>query len=435
MRQRIRVLPPVCGIWQYLYGVAVALVGLLTVIAIPAIAAQPAPDQQPGDPRPVYRDHFDFGRKQIPLPEGEWQLAGRSYTTISALSGTGYGAIESAVLFQLDKNVVAGFIIVRRNVMPIQGGWGTAADCSRDDIYEAITFDESADRPFCGFISYIVTDVSDSSDGAWKAAVDTARRRSLTMPTTWLMVGYRLSDRNDMLDIRYHFNPELQGFAPAAGRTWADNSWSKSRLTGVDPNKTGLSAALVGWVPRAIWGDLTPQLPDRKRRLTTVVALSRWLQDMRFPVEEGFSNRLSGVETMPMPWASGKDQEAPPPEIDLRLALLDRLNAQHALPGDEFSRQRAIVMTQSQHVGGRVWSAEQLTAAKATTDQLTTIMTSFAADVLWTGNLATAGTILTISSVVDLSRYSTLEYMWNTYGPRRIEPTQKLDFASAGIGK
>ncbi len=248
------------------------------------------------------------------------------------------------------------------------------------------------------------------------------------------MAGFRISDQSDILDIRYNFNPELQGFAPGAGRTWADNSWSKIRLTGEDPADTGVLATLVGWIPGAIWGNLAARAPDNEQRVAALDELGEWLSAMRFPVEAGFSNRLAMVPIMPMPWAAGRaKQQDVLPEVAVRLRILDGLRKQHAIPTVSFVEQRKEIVSEGQHVGGQAWSAERLTATKASTDQLTTIMTSFSADMLWTGNITTAGTILSIATMVDLSRYSTLEYMWNTYGPRRIKPMPTLDFASAGI--
>jgi hypothetical protein len=379
----------------------------------------------------TFTSFFTFGRKQVPLPAGTWELVGRRLAAVDELSGTGYGAIESAVLFQTSGDAVGAFIIVRRNVIPIEGGWGISTDCTRDDLYKTVTFDESADRPFCGFVTHVLTDVSPASDEAWRAAVDVAADRKLELPTTWLMAGFRISDQSDVLDVRYNFNPELHGFLPGAGRDWADNSWSNVKLTGEDPANTGVLATLVGWIPTAIWGNLTALAPDTAQRIAALDQLADWQAAMRFPVEEGFANRLAAVPAMPIPWGS-KDADVLP-ETEVRLQLLGGLSKEHAISVASYGEQRDIIANESQHVGGQAWSAERLTATKAMTDQLTTIMTSFSADLLWTGNLTTAGTILSIATVVDLSRYSTLEYMWNTYGPRRIKPMPTLDFASAGI--
>lgn len=427
--------------WYRVKSARVALlvaIGLAALLATPTFAARPSPGQNAistPDTVHVYHDRFAFGAKQIPLPKGAWQVVGHSFATPADLSGTGYGAVESVALFQVENDAVAGFIVARRNVIPVEGGWGTTSDCGRSDIYEAVTFDDSPDRPFCGFVSYVVTNVSDASDPAWKAAVDMALAHGLGLPTTWLMAGYRISDQSDVMDVRYHFNPELQGFPPAAGRNWADNTWSKSHLTGMDPDQAGVTGTLVGWIPWLIWGDLKAPLPDLPRRLKTVEALSHWLSDMRFPVEEGFSNRLTGVASMPMPWASQFDPDEPSPEAGLRLDLLKNLKDERVLTEDAYDDQKEVVATQAQHVAASVWSAEQLTAVKASTDQMTQIVASLGADLLWTGNITTAGALLTLSTVVDFSRYSALEYMWNTQGPRRLKSLQVADFAPVGTGQ
>ena len=413
---------------------AIGLAAWLVAIAVPTpTLAQTDATEAASQDTKTFTTFFTFGRKQVPLPAGTWELVSRHAATLDELSGTGYGAIESVVLLQTDASAVAAFIIIRRNVIPIEGGWGISADCTREDLYNTVTFDESADRPFCSFVTHVLTDVSPSSDEAWRAAVDVAADRKLDLPTTWLMAGFRISDQSDVLDIRYNFNPELHGFLPGAGRNWADNSWSKVRLTGEDPADSGVLATLVGWIPTAIWGNLAALAPDNEQRVAALDQLVDWQAAMRFPVEEGFANRLASVPTMPMPWAAQSKAEDVLPETEVRLRLLGGLSKEHVIPAAAYADQREIIATESQHVGGQAWSAERLTATKATTDQLTTIMTSFSADILWTGNVTTAGTILSIATVVDLTRYSTLEYMWNTYGPRRIRPIPTLDFAPAGI--
>jgi hypothetical protein len=412
---------------------SIGLAAWLSVTAVPAPASAQTDATQAASAPATFTNLFPFGRKQVPLPAGTWEVVGRHLASLDELSGTGYGAIESVVLFQTDGDAVSAFIIMRRNVIPIEGGWGISTDCTREDLYTTVTFDESADRPFCGFVTHVLTDVSPSSDEAWRAALDVAADRKLDLPTTWLMAGFRISDQSDVLDVRYNFNPERHGFLPGTGRDWADNSWSKVRLTGEDPEKTGVLATLVGWIPTAIWGNLTALAPDNAQRVATLDELADWQAAMRFPVEEGFANRLAGVPTMPMPWDASSKAGNVLPETEVRLGLLGGLSKAHVIPAASYADQRDIVATEGQHVGGQAWSAERLTATKATTDQLTTIMTSFSADILWTGNITTAGTILSIATVVDLARYSTLEYMWNTYGPRRIKPMPTLDFASAGI--
>ena len=67
-------------------------------------------------------------------------------------------------------------------------------------------------------------------------------------PGEWLMAGYRLSDRYDVLDVRYHFDPARA--APAGEDGIAD-----------------------------------------------------WLNRMREPVRLGFYNGLGDLAPMPVPWS------------------------------------------------------------------------------------------------------------------------------------
>src|SRR5260221_2018229 len=102
----------------FLGALLIGLAASLAVAAAPRSAmAQTSADQPTASDADgasaTFTNFFGFGRKQVALPAGTWQLVSRHFATMDELSGTGYGAIESAVLFQTAKNAVAGFIIVR----------------------------------------------------------------------------------------------------------------------------------------------------------------------------------------------------------------------------------------------------------------------------------------------------------------------------------
>src|SRR5258708_30702342 len=56
---------------------------------------------------------LDLRGKQIPLPEGDWVVAGRGYEVVPELTDLAYGAVESVVLFKIDDKdkKVSAFVI------------------------------------------------------------------------------------------------------------------------------------------------------------------------------------------------------------------------------------------------------------------------------------------------------------------------------------
>src|SRR5262249_30917744 len=152
---------------------------------------------------------LDLRGKQIPLPEGDWVVAGRGYEMVPELNDLAYGAIESVVLFKIDGKAVTAFVIAHRNVIPIEDGWGSASECERSDIPLSLTYDAEEGHTFCGFVAAVDTSPLDGSASSWKDAVAFAKAHGLALPKDWQMAGFRLSDRSDVVDVRYHFDPAL----------------------------------------------------------------------------------------------------------------------------------------------------------------------------------------------------------------------------------
>src|SRR5690242_7114660 len=187
------------------------LLGYLLAILIASIA--PAMAAESVAPGAVVHGHVDLAGKQIVLPVGDWIVAGRAAETLPSLAGVPYGAIDSLVLIKLaDKpaKTVAAFVIARRNAIAITDGWGVAPECQRTDILLAVVYQDDEGHSFCGFVDHVLSAVDPESDPAWKQAVDYANAHDLSLPNTWLMAGFRLSDLRDVLDVRYNFNPDLQ---------------------------------------------------------------------------------------------------------------------------------------------------------------------------------------------------------------------------------
>ncbi|HEY0834996.1 MAG TPA: DUF2061 domain-containing protein [Azospirillum sp.] len=184
-----------------------------------------------------FTGHVALSGKQIPLPAGEWLLAGRG----------GAEPFDSAVLVQLAGRDVRAFIIATTNAATTNAattnaketsaGWGLTRDCSRPDVqFAAIRYASAVDGA-CRFVNRVTTNVRPGSSPAWIAAVDTAAREGWTLPSLWLMAGVRVTDRRDVVDIRYHF----LGSLPDTAATWTEQALERAerglrgRLDGDDP--------------------------------------------------------------------------------------------------------------------------------------------------------------------------------------------------------
>ena len=61
--------------------------------------------------------------------------------------------------------------------------------------------------------------VTPDSPDAWRDAATFGKAQGLVPARQWLMAGYRLSDRSEVLDVRYHFNPLLRGPLQSKGES------------------------------------------------------------------------------------------------------------------------------------------------------------------------------------------------------------------------
>ena len=224
--------------------------GIVTVLLVLGFGA--ADVLAPARPAPeptVYVGSVELAGRHIPLPEGAWLQAGASNDSAGLAETRPYGAIETVVLFKLVERTVASFITIRANSLPVEGGWGTAAECSRDDIHFVSVFYLSAHEGLCGFVNHVMTAREAGSSPAWVSALQLARVRGWALPESWLMAGFRITNRHDLLDLRYHLNPERGGFLSDQAQ-WATSAWSPASVAQQTPRKAVIDR-LAGWVMAA----------------------------------------------------------------------------------------------------------------------------------------------------------------------------------------
>ncbi|QCG91967.1 DUF2061 domain-containing protein [Azospirillum sp. TSH100] len=202
--------------------------------------------------------HAILAGKQIPLPAGEWVLAGRD----------GSGQFQTAVLIQLDGQQVRAFLIATTNAQPGTAGWGLTHDCSgRDGAFATIDYASSIDGA-CRFVGRVTTSIGTGTATAWIAATEMARQQGWTMPDRWLMAGVRLTDRRDVVDVRYHF---ADGNLRSTIAPQSAVAWSAQALSAVQHGLRGQLAAADA-LPMPQSGTATPVSPSPAQPVSTAAA-------------------------------------------------------------------------------------------------------------------------------------------------------------------
>lgn len=234
---------------------------------------------------------FELGAKQIPLPAGKWVVAGLGTQQFSMPEVGAYGAIRSAVLLLTRETSVVAVLEVNANALPSSDGWGRTKACgSEAGQLMLINRYRTGWETSCQFLRPTRFGANSGGPEAWEKARAFAAKAKLAMPETWLTAGFRVSDRHDLIDARYHLNPALL-LGPAAQSLTQAGDWS-AEATKNDPVRQGAVKTVAAWA----------------------TGFDAW-------VERGLRNRIT---ELPGPLPEGA---APTPSyVDLKLAELARLH-------------------------------------------------------------------------------------------------------------
>jgi uncharacterized membrane protein len=363
----IRALAPIC----------VLLVG----------AGADAAESDSGTDRPVVL----YG-KQIPLPAGNWQRVGSALTATDDAGHPVPGPVMSVVLFRVEQGTVTAFVTIHTNLRPAQQGWGAAAACRRTDLYAATPGVDHGGDVSCSFAApvFAVTPAAPNhppSSPAWGLALAEAREHGWSLPETWLMAGARVGDREDFIDIRYHFNPRS-----------------------LSPSNTGALSAPPS-------------------RAVLIERLVQWRLIMAAAVDAGFKNRLAAGFVLP--WPDGTANGAALESHDREQALADLL-AQGRLTPAQYQEQVHLVTTPNPDPLGDV-NALWMVAAKTVGWRVVVAASVAVLSYAFTGSALVAGGITGVSTLVNGGLYFGHELLWKTFDPYTENTDPIIDFPAVGL--
>lgn len=173
------------------------------------------------EPGQTFTGRAEILGRQIPLPAGEWTVAGRGTNTLTSGNPGAFGTIENAILARRSEGRIDALVEINVNRLPVGAGWGVAGDCTRTDGLAAVAFYKTPVDGFCMFVvPTAVGDPAAPGPAAWSAVRPLLLQGGAPSPV-WLTLGYRVSDRRDVLDVRYHLDPRLLGFRPMPEKEWA----------------------------------------------------------------------------------------------------------------------------------------------------------------------------------------------------------------------
>jgi uncharacterized membrane protein len=275
----------------------------LALFAAFATVATPAAALSVGD---KLEQHLILGNKQIPLPAGEWVLGGLGTQAFQMPAVGAFGTIETAVLLRISGEHVVAVLEVNANQIPVNDGWGRTKSCVTEGRQLlVITRYKTGWETACAFVQPTRFGGNSAGPPAWEQARDFARSHALTMPALWLTAGFRISDRQDLIDARYHFDPALLMGATAA-RYQDLSDWTKAAAA-ADP-----------------------------LRANAVQMVSAWASGFGAWVEKGMRNQIANTPD-PMPEVAAYLSNTP--FVDAKLRDLDRLYRNGQVSWDSYIEQ------------------------------------------------------------------------------------------------
>jgi hypothetical protein len=181
---------------------AVCMIAALFVLL--AVGMLPAQAMEPGE---TVQASVRLADKQLPLPRGEWFVAGLGGQALPHDAVGPFGVIRTAVLLQRTGDRVTAIAEFNTNDIAVSDGWEPRGTC------ESVT-------PELGLVRYrsrldfsciVITATQTAANGppAWQQARSFIAAHHLRIAETMLTAAFMVSDRQDVVDARLHFDPAL----------------------------------------------------------------------------------------------------------------------------------------------------------------------------------------------------------------------------------
>lgn len=371
------------------------------ILAIAVTGVSPANALQVGD---VVANILTISGKDIPLPAGEHTIIELGLAKIiqpdsgPQVIPADFGPIRRIVLARMDGGIVGDVVEITTNSLRHPDGWGISSDCSLTNIYATLIRHKSGWDVSCLWIKPIFTAADDSTQTIQRiqAFAQTAGGKA---PVAWIEAGFRVADRQDMVDLRYRFAGALNG-------------------------KATTTAELQSWDPGTI--------ADKPEPLAVVQAIAVWASSIYPAVEIGFRTALEKDVTFSAPFGTPIEVVS---DRERRLNKLTALHQDGSVKDAEFARQKAIIEAEAETPLEKVWTHKNVAGYKAFTYRVAVTTINVGIDYFFIGQPFAAGVLVVLQVVVNTTKFFFHEVMWQELlgvGPLQREEPRVMDFVALG---
>ncbi|KOR29846.1 hypothetical protein TI04_07625 [Achromatium sp. WMS2] len=327
---------------------------------------------------------IELSNKQIPIPPRPWIIAGAAHGEQKL--ATGPAMVESKLLFNLKNQHVEAFVLIHTNAAPAVNGWGISKDCKNSKYYFGAVYEQQNHNYKCAFVGKL-----DQKQVAlaWPFATALAAEQHWQFPDKWLVVGIRLADRLDVLDVRYGFSTEF----------FKDNQEHT--------------------IPK-----------DEDIHIKVVLqALVNWQNTALYLVDRGFRKQLDNELPLPLPTLD-------PHSLPLSTVVLSRMQQLHSLRDNgwltaaEFAEQSELLKNSIQTQSDLTVDIWRLGAIKTAGHTVQSTVWMWGVNYLFLGNAYLSGSLALTKGFISPIRYYLEETAWNLWGPRRNPKLPMIDFSN-----
>lgn len=222
--------------------------------------------------------------KQIPLPRGEWLVAGASVQEVKLVESGPQGAVRTVILAQILNGKLSALAEINANLIPVENGWGQSGACAKGDQFLLVTRYRSDWDLSCVFV--VATALADASGpAAWTQARSVLSKANVVLPETALTAGFRASDRQDVVELRLHFNPALLSGVPSRDASvWtADSVKTRPAQRRAVETLSAWALGVDGWIDRGLGNEAAREPiegPQRTAILSETPLTDRKLADL-----------------------------------------------------------------------------------------------------------------------------------------------------------
>ena len=361
------------------------------------LGVSPANAIQIGD---VVSNVLSVSGKDIPLPAGPHTVIDVGFAQIIQL-GPGkkvnpndYGPVRRIVLARVEGGLVSDVVEIVANSLAHSDGWGIASDCSLTNIYATLVRHKSGWDVSCLWIKPVIVDTSKETWSIQRIEAF-ATASAVKAPLIWIEAGFRVADRQDLVDVRYRFAATTGGRAVT-------------------------TAEMQSWDPGTI--------AERPEPLGVVQAIAEWASAVYPAVEIGFRSTLEKNATFSAPFQPLNGRLS---DRERRLFQLTALHDDGTIADTEFARQKAVIEKEAEAPIEKAWTHESVAGYKAVTYRLGVTTINVGIDYFFIGQPFAAGVLVILQVVVNTTKFFFHEVLWQEYlgvGPLQREEPRIMDF-------